>query len=239
MGDERSSHRDDAGEVRWMTYAEAAAALGVDPDSVARRARRQGWERMPGNDGTMRIAVPLSVLDGIPAEGEGLGRASSLGALAAELVRIGEAMRVAVARERAAADALAALRAEMGRAAAELERLRAAASAEVRYHAAHALPPGYRVLRSRLDGLYRWQRPADGATGEGAENRWSARRRAWATHRRDMDAREGGADAGRGGSGDGGGAGGLPRDGAGGPGQGDHRDGGAAGGGAGAAGAAA
>ena len=49
-------------DVRWMTYSEAAAALGVNPESVAKRMRRSGWTRRPGNDGKPRVAVPVSAL---------------------------------------------------------------------------------------------------------------------------------------------------------------------------------
>lgn len=45
-----------------MTYAEAAAALGVKVDSVKRRARNRHWKRELGNDGLVRIAVPAAIL---------------------------------------------------------------------------------------------------------------------------------------------------------------------------------
>jgi hypothetical protein len=53
-------------DVRWMTYAEAAAALGVNPESVARRMRRGGWAKRRGNDGKPRVAVPVNVLPPVP-----------------------------------------------------------------------------------------------------------------------------------------------------------------------------
>lgn len=49
-------------DLRWMTYAEAAAALGVNPESVAKRTRRNSWRRRTGNDGKPRIGVPVSAL---------------------------------------------------------------------------------------------------------------------------------------------------------------------------------
>jgi hypothetical protein len=49
-------------DVRWMTYAEAAKALRANPESVAKRMRRNGWARRPGNDGKPRIAVPVDLL---------------------------------------------------------------------------------------------------------------------------------------------------------------------------------
>src|SRR3712207_6640567 len=50
MGDIRA---DDGGRenVRWLTYEEAGRVLGIDADSVSRRARRLRWRRQPGNDG--------------------------------------------------------------------------------------------------------------------------------------------------------------------------------------------
>jgi hypothetical protein len=56
-------------DVRWLSYAEAAKALGVNPESVARRMRRDGWARRRGNDGKPRVAIPVSllpVLAGVP-----------------------------------------------------------------------------------------------------------------------------------------------------------------------------
>jgi hypothetical protein len=54
---------DDVPDVRWKTYAEAAAALGVNPESVAKRMRRRGWATHSGNDGKPRVAVPVAVSD--------------------------------------------------------------------------------------------------------------------------------------------------------------------------------
>ena len=53
-------------DTRWLTYEEAGHVLGIGPDSVARRARRLRWPRLPGNDGRARVAVPADVL---PASG--------------------------------------------------------------------------------------------------------------------------------------------------------------------------
>jgi hypothetical protein len=49
-------------DVRWLSYAEAAKALDVNPESVARRMRRDGWARRRGNDGKPRVAVPVGLL---------------------------------------------------------------------------------------------------------------------------------------------------------------------------------
>ena len=42
----------------WTTYNEAAARLGVTPEAVRRRAIRNKWARMPGNDGKTRVMIP-------------------------------------------------------------------------------------------------------------------------------------------------------------------------------------
>jgi hypothetical protein len=42
----------------WLTYAAAASALGMTPESVRQRARREGWRKQPGNDGRALILVP-------------------------------------------------------------------------------------------------------------------------------------------------------------------------------------
>jgi hypothetical protein len=52
----------------WMSYAEAARALGIDIGSVKKRARRRAWRRQPGNDGTTRIAVPRDALGDVPRD---------------------------------------------------------------------------------------------------------------------------------------------------------------------------
>ena len=45
-------------ESDWMTYAEAAAFLGIKPESVKRQARAKRWPRMLGNDGRALVKVP-------------------------------------------------------------------------------------------------------------------------------------------------------------------------------------
>lgn len=59
MADKEADIRDD---TRWLTYKEAGRVLGIDPDSVARRARRLRWPRLPGNDGMARVAIPGDIL---------------------------------------------------------------------------------------------------------------------------------------------------------------------------------
>lgn len=51
---------------RWFSYADAAAALGMTPESVRQRARREHWRKQLGNDGKALILVPVET-DRIPA----------------------------------------------------------------------------------------------------------------------------------------------------------------------------
>jgi hypothetical protein len=41
-----------------MTYAQAAARLGLSPEAIRHRARRAGWRTQPGNDGRTLVMVP-------------------------------------------------------------------------------------------------------------------------------------------------------------------------------------
>src|SRR4051812_33596425 len=56
-------YRGGDGDVRWLTYPEAAELLGIELKSVQRRVVRAGWDRRKGNDGRQRIAVPLEALE--------------------------------------------------------------------------------------------------------------------------------------------------------------------------------
>lgn len=45
--------------TRIMTYAEIEEALSLKPASARQLVRRQGWRRIPGNDGRTRIEIPF------------------------------------------------------------------------------------------------------------------------------------------------------------------------------------
>lgn len=49
-------------DVRWMTYAELAEALGIGGDSARNLVRRKRWGRQAGNDGLARVGVPIEHL---------------------------------------------------------------------------------------------------------------------------------------------------------------------------------
>lgn len=48
---------------RWLSYAEAAQALSMTPESVRQRARREHWRKQLGNEGKALILVPGSLLE--------------------------------------------------------------------------------------------------------------------------------------------------------------------------------
>ncbi len=48
---------DDTASDRWMTYADAAQALGMTSESLRQRARREHWRKMLGNDGRALVLV--------------------------------------------------------------------------------------------------------------------------------------------------------------------------------------
>jgi len=46
-------------ETIILTYNELAERLGIKPQSARKLVQRKKWKRVSGNDGTMRIHVPL------------------------------------------------------------------------------------------------------------------------------------------------------------------------------------
>ena len=46
--------------ARRMTYAELAAVRGISALSAERLVRRKHWSRQVGNDGVVRVLVPLT-----------------------------------------------------------------------------------------------------------------------------------------------------------------------------------
>jgi len=48
------------GDITWMTYADLGRARGITAASAKRLAIRRHWRRHQGNDGTARVAVPVT-----------------------------------------------------------------------------------------------------------------------------------------------------------------------------------
>ncbi len=122
-------------DVRWMTYAEAAQALGVDSESIARRARRLGWQRQPGNDGRARVAIPGDVLaepakKSFPSAGPDKSAKSSpeIKALQAEVVDLHERLSRAETGAAEAREALARREGELAGVKLGMEHLQDAAT---------------------------------------------------------------------------------------------------------------
>ena len=112
-------------DTRWMTYQEMADRLGTDAESARRRAEREGWPSLPGNDGQTRVGVPGNAvgLGNTPdAADEGDDRAVALAALREALAR--EQDRAD--RAEAAAAAVPELRDRAARAEGERDALREA-----------------------------------------------------------------------------------------------------------------
>lgn len=53
---------DDTGDIIWMSYAELGQRRGISAASAKRLAIRRQWRRHRGNDGTARVAVPVTEL---------------------------------------------------------------------------------------------------------------------------------------------------------------------------------
>ena len=51
---------DATSDVTWMSYAELGRARGISASSAKRLAIRRHWRRQQGNDGTARVAVPVT-----------------------------------------------------------------------------------------------------------------------------------------------------------------------------------
>ena len=56
---------------RWLSYADAAAALGMTPESVRQRARREHWRKQLGNGGRALILVPADTSRTPPGDTDG------------------------------------------------------------------------------------------------------------------------------------------------------------------------
>jgi hypothetical protein len=56
----RDSASKDSGDITWMTYADLGRARGISTASAKRLAIRRRWRRHQGNDGTARVAVPIT-----------------------------------------------------------------------------------------------------------------------------------------------------------------------------------
>jgi|SRR4051794_4592525 cation transport regulator ChaB len=63
-------------DIEWLTLDETAARLGISRESARRTALRKRWGKRPGNDGRVRIGVPIERLSRGDAVGQDAGRAA-------------------------------------------------------------------------------------------------------------------------------------------------------------------
>ena len=54
---------DGADVGRWMTFAELSQARGISLPSARKLVRRHQWRRQTGNQGIVRILVPVETMD--------------------------------------------------------------------------------------------------------------------------------------------------------------------------------
>jgi hypothetical protein len=60
MRDAGNDDREDVGDdFRWLSYGELGQARGIGTVSAIQLAFRRKWRRQDGNDGTVRVAVPV------------------------------------------------------------------------------------------------------------------------------------------------------------------------------------
>lgn len=59
--DDAADGQDIGRDVTWMSYAELGRLRGTSAATARRMANRKRWRKQPGNDGTIRVAVPAGV----------------------------------------------------------------------------------------------------------------------------------------------------------------------------------
>jgi hypothetical protein len=91
-----------------MSYRELADALDIALPAAKARARRGRWAKRQGNDGGVRVAVPVAVLDSAAEPVEDTGSAtypSAISDLVAELKAAYQATEAELRRRAEAAEA--------------------------------------------------------------------------------------------------------------------------------------
>jgi hypothetical protein len=115
---------DPEGGGAWLTKAELAATRGITLASATRMIRRQGWRRQTGNDGRVRVFVPLGQSDprpqvrpeGNPKGTPENGSEGAPGATPGADLSLSEAFTAALAEVREAhASEVATMRDQLGR----------------------------------------------------------------------------------------------------------------------------
>ena len=68
---------EDGREEQWLSYAELGRVRGIGRESAKKLALREGWRRIPGNDGATRVLVPAEWLKPAREPSRGRGREPS------------------------------------------------------------------------------------------------------------------------------------------------------------------
>jgi len=80
-------------DTKLLTYRELADLWGCKLDSARKTVRRKGWQRTDGNDGTVRVHVPLDVLPSptdSPPDSPEVSPPVEVGPTAADVARLEE-----------------------------------------------------------------------------------------------------------------------------------------------------
>ena len=64
-------------DIEWLSLDEAASRLKISRESARRTALRKRWGKRPGNDGRVRIGVPIERLHRSDTVGQDVGQAET------------------------------------------------------------------------------------------------------------------------------------------------------------------
>ena len=123
------------GSVKWMSYDELAAAMGINRESARQLAIRKRWGRRKGNDGKARVGVPEDTLRPDPRPATGPSTSESMSSAPSDVTAAVQVLtrhierleqELATAKERAdeQASGMLEMRSERDALAARLEALR-------------------------------------------------------------------------------------------------------------------
>jgi flagellar biosynthesis GTPase FlhF len=189
MRDVRNDDRDEVGDDwTWLTYRELGHARGISTASAIRLAFRRKWRRQGGNDGTVRVAVPVDEAapqrDVAASDGDGIGR--DIG----QVVTLLETAAVMLRERGEEADVmLAALHANTEEALAHAEA-ETATEREARRQAEGAVADAEAQLSKVRDDLERVSREADARLSKIREDFERASQEAEARRMTEQAARE-------------------------------------------------
>src|SRR3954466_5677693 len=98
----RDNASSDTDDITWMTYVDLGRARGISTASAKRLAIRRRWRRHQGNDGTARVAVPITEANQREPRPDPVTR-DITGDVSSETIATGDITRVITALEGAIA----------------------------------------------------------------------------------------------------------------------------------------